>query len=58
MQVCPYTLRPCLVTLPLSCPFLLLKMRKTCADSAPYHPALDPFHRKERFGREHLWVTG
>jgi len=29
-----------------------------CADSAPHHPALDPFHREERFGREYLWVDG
>ena len=32
MQACPYTLRACHVTLPLFPPFLLLKMRKTCAD--------------------------
>ena len=29
-----------------------------CAHSAPHHPALDPFHRKERFGRVHFWVDG
>ena len=28
------------------------------AQSAPHHPALEPFCRKERFGREYLWVNG
>ena len=32
MQVCPYTLRPCHVTLPLSSPILLLLLREACAD--------------------------
>ncbi len=27
-------------------------------DSAPHYLTLDPFHRKEGFGREKLWVNG
>jgi len=35
-----------------------ISTRVMCADRAPHHPALDPFHRKERFGRDDLWVNG
>jgi site-specific DNA recombinase len=29
-----------------------------CRRCAPHHPVLDPFHRKEGFGRPDLWVNG